>query len=172
MMVLCLHPSAKKSSNAKTQTQAQKERLMSHPFLPSFNPDQTFLRGHCVGDLIQPPGTFTESHLGFWYSVLFQELTSSFSAAYWHILSKTDYNAIWEYFGVCKYIRTYNIHIHIHTYLYGSMVHYGPTLCKTPAICHRNLAAWLAPALDGLQYRRQIVFRVEGKWGKRRLKRC
>ena len=35
-MVLCLHPSAKKSLNAKTQTQSQKERLMSHPFYHLF----------------------------------------------------------------------------------------------------------------------------------------
>ncbi len=125
MMVLCLHPSSKKSLNAKTRTRAQEERLRSHPFYHLWILIKHSSEWTCVTDLIEPPATFTESQLGFCYSVIFQKLTSSFSAAYRHILLKMEYDVMWEYFG---------------TY---STVRYGPILCKTPAIFTRILLhAW------------------------------
>ena len=152
---LCLHPSAKKSLNAKTQTQSQKERLMSHPFYHLL----VLIKHSSEWTLCWGPNS-TSSDL-YRKPVLFQKLTSSFSAAYRHVLSKTDYYVRWEYLGVCIYTQIY-VYISIicmHGPLWSNIMQ---NLCNF----HRNIAAWLAPALDGLQYRRQTLLkRVEGKVG-------
>lgn len=112
--------------------------------------------GHCAGDLIQPPATFTESQYYFrsWLPA-FQQPTDTFFP------KRTTMSG--------ENILVY-VYIHKYTYTVSIICMHGPVwsnIMQNLFNFHGNIAAWLAPALDGLQYRRQTLLkRVEGKWGK------
>ena len=112
--------------------------------------------GHCAGDLIQPPATFTESQYYFrsWLPA-FQQPTDTFFP------KRTTMS--------CENILVY-VYIYIYTCIHTvSICMNGPlwsnimqNLC---IFSQEHFAAWLAPALDGLQYRRQSYFQGRRKVG-------
>lgn len=161
-MVLCLHLSAKKSLNAKTQTQSQKERLMSHPFyhlliLIKHSSEWTL----CWG----PNSTSSDLYRKPPWILVFSTISEVDFQLFSSLLTRSFQNGLLCHVRIswCMYIYIYtNVYIQ---YLYVCMVQYGPTLFQTPAIFTETLPhdwhlRWTVSSIGA-----KVVFRVEGKWG-------
>lgn len=161
-MVLCLHPSAKKSLNAKTQTQSQKERLMSHPFyhlliLIKHSSECTL----CWG----PNSTSSDLYRKPPWILVFSTISEVDFQLFSSLPTRSFQNGLLCHVRIswCMYIYT-NIRIHIYNmYAWSTMVqHYAkPLHFSREHCCMIGTCVGRSPVSAP-----KLLKRVEGKWGK------